>query len=457
MYDIVIVGAGSAGCSAAFTAAKRNFNVCLIDAKPRERVGDKICGNAIGHHHLERIGLEIPEDVKTNEIEGLFIYPPSLDCWEVPGGEYRGMMLDRLLFGQYLLNRAIDAGVELRDKTFAAGPIIDNGFVKGVEVRPNEKIYGNITIDCGGLRSFIREKLPKSFGIETKIEDKDVNIGYRERRKIKQKLESENFCRIYVNPHEFPGGYGWIFPESEYVVNVGLGVRKLPNHPNPRERLYETLLEMELFKDSEILETNGRKQAGGMDVSTRRSLASLVGNGILIAGEAGSIVDPVTGSGNGQAFVTGKFAAEIACDALEKSDVSRENLWTYNLQHYTEKNGYGQRYTPIDAFRDFLQSIKPEDLDYAREHGIIKEEDLITLTTKGELKLSLTDKAKRSFRGIGRLSLLRNLNYVKGVMEKIKNHCSAYPASPERFPEWKEKIDSIFFELEEKFKPYIGK
>lgn len=451
-YDVIVAGAGSAGCMAAYTAAKRNFDVCLVEAKPKEIIGDKICGNAISNDHFERINFKPPRELITNEIEGLILYSPSLTSWKIPGGKYKGVMIDRKAFGQYLLSLALEAGVELKDQTPVIRPLVEENFVEGLEVK-NEKIRAMITIDACGLNSPIRKNLSKIFGIE-EIEEKDINLAYREIRKVRKKIEDENYCRIYLNPDKFPGGYAWIFPQTEDSVNVGLGVQKIGNYPNPKERLYQTILKFDLFDGSEIISIDGRKQAGGMNVPTRRSLYSLVENGILFAGEAGCIIDPLTGGGNGQALVSGKLAAEIACNALEKGNVSKESLWEYNLKHYTEKDGYGLKYTSLDIFRIFLQSLSPKDLDYIANSGIIKKDDLLILTTKGELKISTKDGIKRFFKGIGNIRLLKNFVYVKKIMEEVRENCLSFPQSSLEFSKWKEKIELSFSEVEEKFKPY---
>jgi len=453
LYDVVVIGAGSAGCRAAYTLAKNDFDVCLIDAKPRGRIGDKICGNAIGDHHLRRAGLDLPKDVVTNPVEGLIIYSPSLHGLKIPGGEYTGNMIDRWKLGQYLLDQAVDKGADLRDRTRVIGPIIDDDSLKGVEVFPNERIYGKITIDASGLKSPIRPRLGKSWGIETQIKGRDVNLAYREIRRIKNSLGSneKNYCKIYLNQDKYPGGYAWIFPQSEDMVNAGLGVQKIEGCPNPRERLYETLLREELFEGSEIVEMHGSKQAGGMEVSTRRSLSSLVWDGLIIAGEAGLVMDPVTGSGHGQAIVTGEFAGIVACKALEKDDTSKNNLWAYNLMHYA-KDSYGPKYTALDAFRIYLQSSRPEHIDFVVENRILEAEDLLNLTTKG--KLGFSTKLKKVFRGIRNPSLLMELDDVRKVMNEISQHCLDYPQSFEGFPQWKKRTDQIFSEFEEEFKPY---
>jgi len=62
-YDVVIVGAGPGGAIAAKTLDDSNLSVCLIDTKPREKIGEKICGDAVGKEFFdflhEKINLDI--------------------------------------------------------------------------------------------------------------------------------------------------------------------------------------------------------------------------------------------------------------------------------------------------------------------------------------------------------------------------------------------------------------
>ncbi len=59
-YDAIVVGAGTAGCLAAKTMAESGLKVCLIEKKPKEQIGEKICGDALGENHLKTLGLEKP-------------------------------------------------------------------------------------------------------------------------------------------------------------------------------------------------------------------------------------------------------------------------------------------------------------------------------------------------------------------------------------------------------------
>ncbi|MEM4749131.1 MAG: FAD-dependent oxidoreductase, partial [Thermosphaera sp.] len=109
-YDVIIVGAGVAGLESAIILASKGFKVAIIESKPRDRVGDKTCGDAIGVHHFEKISLEIPSNVIDYTYDGVKIYSPSEEhSIIVPG---KGVSVNRIKFGQWLLQTSIDKGVD---------------------------------------------------------------------------------------------------------------------------------------------------------------------------------------------------------------------------------------------------------------------------------------------------------------------------------------------------------
>ena len=79
-FDVIVVGAGTAGCLAAKTAAEAGLKVCVIDRKGREEIGEKICGDALGEHHLKTVGLEKPQGGELEKrIEGVKVYSPDME------------------------------------------------------------------------------------------------------------------------------------------------------------------------------------------------------------------------------------------------------------------------------------------------------------------------------------------------------------------------------------------
>ena len=77
-FDAIVVGAGTAGCLAAKTLAEKGLKVCLVERKNREEIGEKICGDALGEHHLKTLGLEKPQGGELEKrIEGIRIFSPD--------------------------------------------------------------------------------------------------------------------------------------------------------------------------------------------------------------------------------------------------------------------------------------------------------------------------------------------------------------------------------------------
>ncbi|MFQ5761544.1 MAG: NAD(P)/FAD-dependent oxidoreductase [Candidatus Bathyarchaeia archaeon] len=457
-HDAIVVGAGSAGCVAARTLAERNFGVLLIDGKASANIGNKLCGNALGSHHLHVAGLKLPDEVVSNpRIEGFYIYSPDGHRMDVPGGEFGGVMLHRFRFGQYLLSLANEAGAKLRERTPVAGPLLEDGRVKGVTVGSGEKIHADIVIDASGLKSPLRMNLNAESAVEREAQGSDVVVAYRENRRLKKKFHKPEYCEIYLDQAKYPWGYAWIFPQDEYVVNVGVGVGKItrdgaPLYPHPKQRLYETILKSEAFEDSELIGSGTMGPGiGGMDIPVRKSLDSLVHDGLLFAGEAGFIINPPTAGGNGPALVSGRIAGETVASALEDEDTSRDSLWRYNVKYFSEI-GYGAKYHALDAFRILLQSLSNYDLNFAVNNAIITGEDLVQTTAGGNLKIGPIDKAMRALRGLKNPTLLNKVRYISSIMKEIKADCRNYP-TPEEFSTWRQRMRDRFVEIRKKCPP----
>ncbi len=439
IYDLLIIGAGSSGCIAAKTAAKEGVDVCLIDCKPEKKIGDKICGDAIGKHHFDSLNISYPSGQEFDrEIKGVKVYSPDLQTvFKIEGEGVSGFGINRHLFGQRLLKNALDSGLTFHDNILAKEPIFSNNFVRGV-IATNlkngntEKIQSKVTIDASGFSAVIRKKLPPASIIENFIQRQDFMSCFRE---IRENVDFESeYCEIFLTQNIAPGGYCWIFPKSNGKVNVGIGVQAKENHPNPKDRLYKSVLSKKIFEKSIPLDS------GGGFVSARRPLDSLVSNGLMLSGDAACLVNPIHGGGIGPSMLSGRLAAEVAIMALSKGSPSIEELWEYNIRYM---KAYGAKQAGLDIFRILLQSTNDDELNYGMRHKIIKPEDVLESSLKGELKLSITQKAERVFKGLGKIDLLINLRKTADKMRRIKGLYENYP-DREGFDEWLEKIKIVY-------------
>jgi len=438
-YDLVVVGAGSGGSVAAATAAKNGYRVLLVDQKSREKVGDKACGEAVGRHHFENLGIRLPTgDEVASEIIGIDLFSPDLkSVLRVKGEGLQGYTLNRLAFGQRLLNEAADMGCEILEKTMVTEPLIGDGRVIGVRCRnatepASHEIHSKLVIDSSGTSAVTRKWLLAGQSVKEMVLDDDMEVCYLEIRRTKD-LEDPEYLRIYLDQEISPGGYYWVFPKGRNTVNVGVGVQMSSGFPNPKTQFEKFVLPQDLFKDST------RIRGGGGIVPTRRPLYSLVGDGLLLVGDSGCMPNPIHGGGIGPSMIAGRLAAEVGSRAIEHDSVDVEDLWEYNTKYM---HIYGAKAAGLDVFRMFLQKCTNKDLNYGLANRLVEEEDILKASMGEPLTLSITEKAQRAFRGIRRLSFLKALSGMADEMNRIRELYRNYP-EPKGLADWTTKVDEI--------------
>src|SRR3990170_3555559 len=141
--DVVVVGAGIAGCMAAATIAlkgKGNVDVLLIDRNPHSEVGKKntlgwVCGDAVGEHHIkfvhDHLGITYGLPEMENHVTAVYVFSPDMQV-KVPF-EGPGFVLDRPKFGRRLLQDALNAGVDYLGNAQATALIAESDKVVGLE------------------------------------------------------------------------------------------------------------------------------------------------------------------------------------------------------------------------------------------------------------------------------------------------------------------------------------
>lgn len=447
-YDVIVAGAGTAGCLAAKTTAEAGLKTCLIERKRREEIGEKVCGDALGEHHLKNLGLEKPQGGELEKrIEGIKIYSPDLETvFTIAHEDFVGYLLNRRLFGQWLLKKALDEGTVLLDSTQCLEPTIEKDFVTGLQAKnlktgENVKLKAKFVVDASGFLAVLRRKLPREMGIENEVANEDVEACYREIRQLKQETKNEGYCEIYLNQKVTPGGYTWIFPKGGAKVNAGLGICMRGKFPNPKNQFYKHILTRPLFEGSLLL------QGGAWYDPTRKPLDNMVGNGVIIVGDAACLVNPIHGGGIGPSMLGGHLAGETIIETLEKGNVSQKSLWSLN-RRYMEL--YGAKQAGLDVFRMMLLTTSDEDLNYGMKYKLLMEEDVLKAGLGEEFHLKVTDTAKRVFKGFKRIRFLNKLRITVNLMKQVKAHYNNYPESPKNFKEWQLKTEALFKEAKSK-------
>ncbi len=447
-YDLIVVGAGPAGAHLARQAAKFELKVLLLERLSRDRVGDKVCGEGIALHHLKNAGIPYPEGQELGaSINGIDIYPPSMKNFvtvsqRIEGEPCDGWTIDRLYFGQRLLNYAEKAGVEIRDHAHVLEPLYQNETVVGVKYKDTtsntmKEAFGKVTVDASGMSASLRRRIQHPL-VESTIALPDQAVCYREVLELQKPFKPTDRCWIIMDDRYSPGGYIWIFPKGGKVVNVGLGTQGGQGH-KPKALYYKFLASNPIFKKAKVL------HGGGGTAPIRRPLWSYVGNGIIFAGDSACHVNPIHGGGIGPGIEAGHVAAPIIKEAIEADDSSMAKLWGFNVE-YNRKH-YGQKIASLDLMRRLLQEVGNKEFEFVINNRIITTEDLLRANAGERLQLSSTDKAGRFLRGLHKLGLLRRIQKVSGAMSEMLSLYKTFPQTPEEFPKWQKQVIHIYMEL----------
>ncbi len=448
-FDVIIVGAGTSGTIAARFAAQQGLKVCLIDNNTKSDIGTKVCGDGVLATIFNFLHINPP---KGNELlslkRGFRIYSPDQKSWltiKIPL-----YFVDRLRFGQRLLNEAIDSGIDqFLDKTRAINLTYNKEGVDGIKVRLKSgskvDLKSKIVIDASGCYSTLRRTI-KSTLIINEIPKRDLVLCFRDIVKLpsESKLTHDlDYCTLIIDPDKrSPGGFIWYFPKSETIINIGLGTF-IQYNGSIKEYFQKYVFDYFITQPN----FNIISSAGGV-VPLRRPLPSCADNGIMFVGDAACHVDPANGGGIDVGMRAGYHAAQVAKKALVANDYSLKTLWEYNSIIMSD---FGLKHAASDIIRLFFQYKPSKDLNFIIKKNILTDIDISKLWFHGELDLNFKATIKKIIKGITRPRLLLELKSLMKYMNNVIDLYKHYPNSVDSFKDWREKETSLFEEIYSKF------
>ncbi|MFX1517178.1 MAG: NAD(P)/FAD-dependent oxidoreductase [Promethearchaeota archaeon] len=444
--EVLVVGGGPAGVISALTAAKMGRKVILIDAKPKEEIGNKVCGDALNLAPAtfleEKLGLEKPhgEEVADN-VENLIFMTTKAD-FPIQGDGY---VLNRHPYGQRLLKTAEEYRVEVRPDTKAIKAITDGNTVIGAVVQDKTtqeeyEIKAQVTIDCSGRNFQIRRTLPEDGFplLEKEMEKRDVAVSYREIIRLKNEDHPYHNKIFLIYREEIPEpGYFWVFSKGEKRLNIGIGWFLEPRMRGMKEHFWEVL--HKYYYPPEAYEVEDK---GGYTIPTRYPMTNAVASGFLTAGDAAFHVNPLSAEGHGPALTAGYYAGKAASEAIEMKDVSEKKLWQYNVD---VMNHFGLSHTKVQLFTEALRKIKVSGVEFLLKRKILNQEQFVNLHAGKKLGyIEILKIAIRSFPRYGILFQLRKI--VKGA-QYFEKLFSEYPDNPNDYSAWQNQFEKKMEEV----------
>jgi digeranylgeranylglycerophospholipid reductase len=330
-YNLLVIGGGPAGAVAARTAAQKGLSVCIVEKRPA--IGAPVrCAEGIGQEALAEF-IEPDERWISAEMTGAAIVAPDGFMMKLESGlagNKVGYILDRKIFDRELVWQAADAGSDVAVKTRAAAPIMEDGAVKGARLEYCGRV-SDVTADVVVAADGVESKFARWCGIDTTVPLREIMSSAQY---VLTDIEIDPHVTVFFLGNTIaPEGYLWVFPKGERSANVGIGISGKKSGGGHRAKDYLDKFVHKTFPKGKPIEFI----VGG--VSVCRPLECTVADGLIIAGDAARVVDPLTGGGIYNAMYTGRLAANVTADCIAKGETGKKALAAYDAGWRSSKIG----------------------------------------------------------------------------------------------------------------------
>lgn len=326
--DVLVVGLGPGGASAALKAAAGGARVLAVERN--ERVGEPVqCAEFIPR---PMGAYARQEEVKVQGITGMRSVLPS---GTVAATDFPGIMIDRARFDQAIAARAAETGAVLWTGSRLVG--LDYAARTATIRRKSENrdqlVRYRYIVAADGPHSAVAATM----GLPA------LEVVYTRQYTSALKVPCSD-TDIWLSD-EFPGGYGWMFPKGA-VANVGLGADKRfeDNLKAPLERLHAQLVRDGVVDQAVLYRTGGAIPVGGMR-------ERLVVDRTLFVGDAAGLTHPITGAGIAAAVVSGERAGQAvaerlggAGDALDDFEEDIRDQYALSIARGVERRRYLEQF-----------------------------------------------------------------------------------------------------------------
>ena len=436
--DVIVVGAGTAGCYFAWQLGKAGYKVLMLEARKLNNLGKHIEIFHMDKIRFDEFGIPHPTKEELIHVEEVgYNWSPDLKVRQ--SVRYTIYVMLMPAFIQRMQAYAREAGARILENAEVQGVILENGRLVGVTGKQGTADFearSRLVVDASGLAAAVRTRLPAGFGVENEpVPPEDCFFVCLE-------------FRGEIPAGNPTGSNSYLFHKAFWNKSYGEGAILGIGQPHSFEYAWQMHKEWreEYFGDpGKVLQ-----HRQGV-IPYHRPPFSLVGDGFLVIGDAANQNKPFSGEGVTSGFTACKIAAEVAVASLGKGDVSREALWPYNVRYF---RGQGAKFAGGLAQLPVAAELTRKDVNYLFRHNIIfSSADFEELNREYEIRMG-TGKLIKIGLGLvwgvltGQFSSnsLKKFLSASGKAGQIKAHYQQYPDSPAEFPAWASKASQLWGE-----------
>jgi len=337
--DVLVVGAGPAGCLAAVELARQGVDVLVVERSPFPR--EKICGDALLEDSLEvleSVGLDEAVKEKAHPIHSIiFVAPNGTEC-ELEGNSFT---LPRKELDALLLEEACSRGANFVGGITVSEPLVQDGACVGAVGFDQEGHKISISARLVLLATGANARILRVFGVL--INRNHSAIGARGYFRLTETIDESSMVVIY--DRRLLPGYSWMFPLGQGIFNVGCGIfldggKKMAHIGQNLKSFYKHV--QPLARHLQMAEQIAPIRTAPMRTGFQGARACAPG--LLVLGEALGLTFPFVGEGVSSALESGRVAASVALEALEKNDFTSRILGNYERDLRKTLDGRHQGY-----------------------------------------------------------------------------------------------------------------
>lgn len=317
--DIIVVGCGVAGATAAETAASLGSRVLLLEE--HDRVGmPSHCSGHVGINSMKRLGVSLPTQIIKNQILGAVFHSASGQVLHLQRQTPITWVLDRRAFDEHLAKRAQKAGAHIHFNS------------RAISTQTTDHNRIRLQVSAGGRsHTFTCQLVVDSEGATPTLTHFRSASERREPMWVNSaqvhvdRVEDLNrdMVEVYLGSAYAPGFFAWIIPWRDESAKVGLATRE----GNPRLFLERFMTRHPIV--SRRLKNAQRTGASFHPIPLGGPVPKTYHPGMLIAGDSAQQVKPTTGGGIVFSLICGRIAGEVAHDASRTGDTSASFLSGY--------------------------------------------------------------------------------------------------------------------------------
>ena len=329
LHDVVIVGAGPAGSTAAVFLARAGLSVVLLDKQRFPR--DKPCGDLIAPSVIRTLDeLGVGEDLRaaSYRIEGVSLTSPGGASVRVetpvhPVFPNYAYVIKRYHLDELIRNAAVQAGARFEGGVRAQGIREE---IDGTLTVAGSRLTGSFEVRARVLVVAVGASLPliKAAGLAPR----EVRYSFAARAYYEGLADLGHDIQVRFDGVTLPGG-GWIFPVSPDAANVGAGYfERSRRTPATASAALQAFIGHERLQ-STFTHARQTDSVKGFPLRTDFHRSPVMKDRILLIGEAAGLVNPLTGEGISYAVASARMAAQVVQGCFDRGDLSTTGLSRY--------------------------------------------------------------------------------------------------------------------------------